>query len=83
MADNLNVSIDKMKFDTRMIDYNIKQGVTTLDAYKQHLFQLPDLTGETVPLSLDQSSSSLDEEDSLSSESVEFPEVADPFNPSL
>ena len=52
MPNNLNTSIQAMKFDTRMVDYNLKQGVINQNEYNQHLSQLPDTTRNSCPLEL-------------------------------
>ena len=43
MAENLNASIERMKFDKRMLDYNIKQGLVNSLEYQTHLSKLEDL----------------------------------------
>ena len=79
MADSLNVSIERMKFDTRMIDYNIKQEVVTLSEYKQHLSQLPDLADEALPIEFEPTVEQ--QAPPRQPPTAEYPQVADPFNP--
>ena len=79
MSENLNTFIEKIKFDTRMVDYNIKQGAITSTEYEQYLAQLPDLADKTVSLELDEPTTV--NEDETQSPTIEDSQVADPFNP--
>lgn len=44
---------DLIKFDSRMIEYNIARGIITKEEYQKHLATLPDLAAESTPLTLE------------------------------
>lgn len=44
---------DLIKFDARMLEYNLARGILTEAELKQHLASLPDLSGEVLPLTLE------------------------------
>lgn len=44
---------DLIKFDARMIEYNLARGIITKEEYQKHLASLPDLQAEALPLTLE------------------------------
>ncbi len=53
---------DLIKFDSRMIEYNIARGIITQDEYNKHLASLPDLQADAIPLTLEDTEDSTPEE---------------------
>lgn len=41
---NLNKAMQQSKFDTRLVDFNINNGIVTKEEYEQHLQSLQDLS---------------------------------------
>ena len=64
----LKKCLDKMKFDTRMVEYNFRSGAISEEDYKNYLAQLPDSTGHQEPLSLEGESGAEDSGDVFGSE---------------
>jgi hypothetical protein len=52
----------KMKFDIRMLEYNLAQGIITKEELEKHLASLPDESENTVAVTLDDSSRTEEEE---------------------
>ncbi len=52
MAD-LNQSLDKMKFDVRMRDWNIKQGNVKKEDLEKHMQSLNDSSASCEPVTLE------------------------------
>lgn len=59
---SLKVAIDNLKFDTRMIDINIKSRNLSVDELAQKLSKLTDVQSSSIPVDLDSNS----DQDSLS-----------------
>jgi len=49
----LHIALKKMKYDSRMLDWNIKNGKLTDDELKTHLNSLEDLSSECENITLD------------------------------
>jgi hypothetical protein len=54
---SLDKSLQAMKFDTRLVDINLRSGALTKEDLKKHIEQLPDLTDKCEKLNLEDSSS--------------------------
>ena len=52
MAD-LNQSLDSMKFDVRMRDWNMKQGHVKKEDLEKHIKSLPDSASSSEPVTLE------------------------------
>lgn len=52
-----------IKFDARMIEYNISRGLITREEYEKHLQSLPDLAAQASTLSLEDSEADINPED--------------------
>lgn len=50
---NLKDSLDKMKFDTRLVDWNIANKVITQDELDKHISKLGDDAGQAAPVEID------------------------------
>ena len=50
---NLGKALEALKFDSRMRDWNINQGLLTLDEWKTHLQKLEDLSGKCAKMDLE------------------------------
>lgn len=55
-----NEALERQKFDTRLINWNVKRGVITEKEYQDHLKSLPDLSGQARPMEVN-----LDDENTL------------------
>lgn len=44
---------DLIKFDSRMIEFNLARGIITKEEYQKHLASLPDLQADALPLTLE------------------------------
>lgn len=42
-----------IKFDSRMIEFNLSRGIITKEEYDKYLASLPDLTATTVPFTIE------------------------------
>lgn len=42
-----------IKFDARMIEYNLARGVITKEEYDKYLASLPDLSSSSAPFTID------------------------------
>lgn len=42
-----------IKFDSRMIEYNLARGLLTQEELERYLAQLPDLSDQALPLTLE------------------------------
>lgn len=51
-----------IKFDSRMIEYNLANGLITKEEYDKYLAQLPDLSTQSVAFTMDDSASGADDE---------------------
>ncbi len=51
-----------IKFDSRMIEYNLANGLITKEEYDKYLSQLPDLSTQSVAFTMDDSGSGSDDE---------------------
>ncbi len=51
---NLRQGLDKLKFDIRMIDLNVRTGTTNTAEVKKHLENLDDVQNNTTPLNIDE-----------------------------
>lgn len=51
---NLRQALDKIKFDVRMVDLNIRTGAISTADVKQQLESLTDAQDNTVPLEIDE-----------------------------
>ncbi|MBX3019039.1 MAG: hypothetical protein KF767_14220 [Bdellovibrionaceae bacterium] len=49
-----------IKFDSRMIDWNLSRGIITKEEYEKHLASLPDLSAQAEKIELDETSDSSD-----------------------
>ncbi len=49
----LNDFIDNLKFDSRVVDWNVKNNVVNEKDVKTHLEKLPDLTDQMVKFHVD------------------------------
>lgn len=47
---------DLIRFDSRMLEFNLARGIITKEEYEQHIKQLPDLKSQTVPLGVEEPS---------------------------
>lgn len=50
---SLKNAIDKLKYDSRMVDINMKSQVLNAPDYKKHLEKLPDLKSNAMQVELD------------------------------
>jgi hypothetical protein len=59
----LHEALQMVKYDTRLIDWNLKQGLINKDDYDMHLKALPDSTdrSQTLDLEVEYSNGSLSE----------------------
>lgn len=59
----LHEALQMVKYDTRLIDWNLKQGLINKDDYDKHLKALPDSTdrSQTLDLEVEYSNGSLSE----------------------
>lgn len=46
-----------IKFDARMIEYNLNRGLLTKEEYEKHLASLPDLSAQAEKIELDETES--------------------------
>lgn len=53
---SLKKAIDNLKYDTRMIDINLKSRNLTSEELKQRLGQLTDVQSSSIPVDLDSNS---------------------------
>lgn len=53
---SLDKSLQAMKFDTRLMDLNLRSGTITKEEIKKHMEQLPDLSDKCEKLNLEDSS---------------------------
>lgn len=60
---NLAKSLKDLKYDKRMLDWNLGQGLITKAEYDKHIASLSDLSGATISLNLDERRSSRDREE--------------------
>jgi hypothetical protein len=51
---NLRQGLDKLKFDVRMIDLNVRTGTISTTEVKKHLENLDDAQSNTTPLEIDE-----------------------------
>jgi hypothetical protein len=51
---NLRQGLDKLKYDIRMIDLNVRTGTITTNEVKKHLDNLDDTQSNTTPLNIDE-----------------------------
>lgn len=49
----LHEALQMVKYDTRLIDWNLKQGLINKDEYDRHLKALPDSTDRSQTLDLE------------------------------
>ncbi len=42
-----------IKFDARMIEYNLSRGIITKEEYEKYIAQLPDLASISVPFTIE------------------------------
>lgn len=57
---NLRKSLDKLKFDQRMVDWNYTEGLLTKEEYRKHLESLPDMSHKAVELTLEEETNGAD-----------------------
>ncbi|MBK7844354.1 MAG: hypothetical protein IPJ71_11760 [Bdellovibrionales bacterium] len=57
---NLRKSLDKLKFDQRMVDWNYTEGLLTKEEYRKHLESLPDMAHKAVELTLEEEANGAD-----------------------
>ena len=73
---NLNKSNEEMKFDSRMIDWNLKSGLITQQEYEAHLQQLADESANATHFTLEEEAAAkkeiLEEESVTAIEGFEF-----------
>lgn len=50
-----------IKFDSRMIEYNLTRGTLTKEEYDKHLQSLPDLTSQSTTLEIEENEVPADE----------------------
>ena len=50
---DLNSELDKLKYDTRMIDWNLSKGLLSREELKSHMDGLQDVQGESEPIDLE------------------------------
>ena len=81
MAETLNTAIKRMKFDNRMLDYNLKQGFITTSEYEEYLSSLNDLSESSKAMQFNKLVSPHGEEDELSQQEDEENETGDNSNP--
>lgn len=51
---NLRQGLEKLKYDVRMIDLNVRTGVLTQGEVKKHIDSLDDTKDNTAPLNIDE-----------------------------
>jgi hypothetical protein len=49
---DLHEALTLAKFDTRLLDRNLIQGIITKADYDSHLKSLPDVSGQSIPIDL-------------------------------
>jgi hypothetical protein len=55
---DLSKALENLKYDVRMRDWNVRQGLSTEQAQLDHLNGLKDLTPQSVPLTFQEEDSS-------------------------
>jgi hypothetical protein len=59
---SLDKALKNLKFDVRMTEFNVNNGVITKDELKAHLSQLPDSGGNSEKLSIEEGRGSSSED---------------------
>lgn len=49
-----------IKFDSRMVEFNLTRGTLTKEEYEKHLASLPDLSAQAEKIELDETSDNSD-----------------------
>lgn len=55
---SLDEGMKALKFDARMIEYNLANGIVTKEEYEAYLKSLPDDAAKAVPLRIEEGSDS-------------------------
>lgn len=50
---DLGKCLDNLKFDHRMVDWNVRQGTLSKDEWKKHVSSLPDLANQSEKLNFE------------------------------
>lgn len=55
---SLDESMKALKFDARMIEYNLSHGIITKEEYEAYLKSLPDDSAKAMPLRIEETADS-------------------------